>query len=231
MNPQTIKVSLESIEIPAFNQYVHIISILIILFLIQKIWGHQISAFISLCLESIKTKFVFIKHENWIAHCRQRKNWPQKQDTLGLDLKGRYLRTLTFSVTLMGNPLYWRAGFVLGNEKLRANEIVDSNNGITIHIGSEYAKSERILPVWKYYDNFKRANPDFSTVKSENAGLRIFKINIDKNNFMQVWIQNELIFAQRINSSFRRRIYLKAWVDTNPDAKIKFRDIVYTLWS
>ncbi|HMS22690.1 MAG TPA: hypothetical protein PKA38_02890 [Candidatus Levybacteria bacterium] len=48
---------------------------------------------------------------------------------------------------------------------------------------------------------------------------------------MQVKLQNEVIFAQRIDPSFRRRVYLKAWADEKPDIKIKFRDISYSLWS
>lgn len=231
MDTQTIKVSLQSIEIPAINIYVHAISILIIVFLLKAVLGKQISILLNQTVEIVKDLLSKKSHEDWIAHCRTRKNWPQKQDVLSLDLKGRYLKSLTFSVTLTGRPEYWRAGFVLGNEKLKANEIVDTKSGITIHTGSGYEKSEKILPVWKYYDNFNRENPDTSTVKSENPGLRTFHININKDNFMQVKVQNELIFAQRINPSFRRRIYLKAWADDYPEIKLKFRDISYSLWS
>jgi len=231
MNTQTIKVSLQSIEIPAINIYVHAISILIILFLIKKIFGKQIAALLNQGLELIKNHLNKMSHEEWTASCRERKEWPQKQDVLPLDLKGRYIKSLVFSVTLKGNPKFWRAGFIIGNEKLKVNEIVDAKKGITIHTGSEYEKREKLLPVWKYYEKFGLNNPDFSSVKSDNPGLRTFHININKNNFMQVKVQNEVIFAQRIDSSFRRRVYLKAWVDTHPDAKIKFRNISYSVWS
>jgi len=42
MDAQTIKVSLQSIEIPAINLYVHIISILLVLLLLKLIFGNLI---------------------------------------------------------------------------------------------------------------------------------------------------------------------------------------------
>lgn len=231
MDAQTIKVSLQSIEIPAVNLYVHLISILIVLLLSKKIIGKQVLQILFFINERIADFKNRQTHEDWTASCRKRNDWPQKQDVLSLDLKGRYLKSLVFSVSLNRNPEYWRAGFVLGNEKMKVNEIVDTKNGITIHTGSGYDKQNKILPVWKYYNEFIHNNPDSSSVKSENWGMRTFEVNINKNNFMQVKLQNEVIFAQRINSAFRRKVYLKAWADDYPNCKIKFRDIKYTLWS
>lgn len=231
MDTQTIKISLQSIEIPAINLYVHLISILVVLFLAKKIFGRQILDLLIFIREMIVDFASKQTHEDWIASCRERKDWPQKQDVISLDLKGRYLKSLSFSISLVGNPEYWRAGFVIGNEKMRAEEIVDTKNGITIHTGSGYSKQNKILPVWKYYNEFGRNNPDSSSVKSDHWGLRTFVITIDKNNFMQVKLQDEIIFAQRIESSSRRKVYLKAWADSYPNCKIKFRDIKYTLFS
>ena len=231
MDAQTIKLSLQSIEIPAINLYVHLISALIVLFLVKKIFGNQILQLLVFIRERIAHFTSRQTHEDWTASCRERKDWSQKQDVISLDLKGRYLKSLTFSISLAGNPEYWRAGFVLGNEKMKANEIVDTKNGITIHTGNGYEKQNKILPVWKYYNKFSRNNPDSSSVKSDNWGMRTFSVSINKNNFMQVKLQNELIFAQRIESSFRRKAYLKAWADSYPNCKIKFRNIKYTLWS
>jgi len=231
MDTQTIKLSLQSIEIPAINLYVHIISILIILALVTWIFGRQILQLLVLIWEKIADLKNTLSHSDWIASCKHRKDWPQKQDVISLNLKGRYLKSLTFSISLVGNPRYWRAGFIVGNEKIKVNEIVDTKNGITIHIGSDYEKKNKILPVWKYYNEFERNNPDFSLVKSDNWGMRTFSLNINKNNFMQVKLQDEVIFAQEINFSFRRKVYLKAWADDRPDCKIKFRNITYTLWS
>ena len=231
MDTQTIKLSLQSIEIPAINLYVHLISTLVVLFLAKKIFGEQILQILVFIKEKIIDFTSTQTHEDWTASCRERKDWPQKQDVISLDLKGRYLKSLTFSVSLAGNPEYWRAGFVVGNEKIKANEIVDIKNGITIHTGSGYEKQNKILPVWKYYNEFGRNNPDSSSVKSDNWCMRTFSLNINKNNFMQVKLQDELIFAQKINSSFRRKVYLRAWADDRPDCKVKFRNVRYTLWS
>ncbi|HMS22691.1 MAG TPA: hypothetical protein PKA38_02895 [Candidatus Levybacteria bacterium] len=104
MNTQTIKVSLQSIEIPAINIYVHVISLLIIVFFIKVVFGKQISDLLNQAWETIKGYLSKMSPENWIAHCREREEWPQKQDVLSLDLKGRYIKSLTFSITLKGQP-------------------------------------------------------------------------------------------------------------------------------
>ena len=231
MNEQTIKVSLQSIEIPAISLYVHLISILLVFLLLKLVFGKQISHLVFLARGYLIDFFSRKSHDDWIAHCREREHWPQKQDALGLDLKGRYLKSLNFAITVMGNPQHWRAGFVLGNEKLKANQIVEPQNGITIHTGSDYNKREKLLPVWKFYEKYSQNNPDFSSVKFEDMAEGKFSISITNDKFMRVKVQNEVIFAQRIDSSFRRRVYLKAWVDTSPDCKIKFENIEYSLWS
>jgi len=48
---------------------------------------------------------------------------------------------------------------------------------------------------------------------------------------MRVKVENDLIFAQKVDASFRRRVYLKGWVDTSQDCEIKFKNINYSLWS
>lgn len=229
MGVQTIKVSLQSIEIPAINVYVHAISILVVLFLVKLIFGKTINTLVLYVRDKLSAVLNKKTCQDWIAYCRERKNWPQKQDALSLDLKGRYIKSLNFSITVRGKPQYWRAGFVLGNEKLIAQQIVDNKNGVTIHTGSDYDKKEKLLPVWKYYDNFSNGNPDYSSVKFEKMDERNFSISISNDNFMKVKLQDEVIFAQRINPLFRRRVYLKAWADTKPDCKIKFKKITYTL--
>lgn len=110
-NIQTIKVSLQSIEIPAINIYVHAISILVVIFLIKLIFGKHILYICSLIWISLVSLTKRKSHPDWTAHCRERRNWPQKQDALSLDLKGQYLKSLNFKVTVAGSPQYWRAGF------------------------------------------------------------------------------------------------------------------------
>ncbi len=226
---QTIKVSPQSIEIPAISIYVHAISILVTLFLFKLIFGKQISNLLSIAKDKLVDTLNKKSHSDWVANCKERKLWPQKQDALGLDLKGHYLKSLYFSIALIGKPQHWRAGFVLGNEKLKANQIIETENGITIHIGSDYDKKEKIIPIWKYYDNFSNNNPDFSSVKFDKMEENTFSVNINNNNFMIVKVNEEIIFAKKIESSFRRRVYLKAWVDTSPDCKVKFKNIKYSL--
>lgn len=229
MEPSTIKFSPQSLEFPAINIYVHLISILLIAYLLKLTFGNQIKILSLILINKIKDFLYKETIDDWLANCKERSEWPNKQDVLGLDLKGQYLKSLTFSVSLTGKTDYWRAGFVIGNEKLKANEIIDTANAITIHTGSAYKKEDKILPVWKYYDNFNHNNPDTSNVKSEPPGLRTFQVDINSNNFMQVRVQNELIFAQRINPAFRRRVYLKAWADDKQNIQVKFKNISYSL--
>ncbi len=227
----TIKVSLQSIEIPAISIYVHAISILLVIFLIKVTFGKFILKIGSIAWDWLSGILYKKTRPTWLAYCRYREHWPQKQDALSLDLRGCYLKSLHFSIVVTGRPEYWRAGFVIGNEKLSAQQIVDTKNGITIHTGSDYPKKERLLPIWKYYDDFSNNNADFSSVKFDDMGEREFSINISNDNTIKVKVNRELIFSKNIDSSFRRRVYLKAWVDTMPDCKIKFKNINYTLWS
>ena len=142
-----------------------------------------------------------------------------------------YLQSLDFTVSLIGNPKFWRAGFMLGNEKFLAHESVKPEKAITIHTGSHSDKESNLLAVWKYYNGYSNNNPDSSTVKSEDTKNIAFSVNINSKNFMTVKVQDDVVFAQGIDSSFRRRLYLKAWADDKPNYKVRFKDIEYTLYS
>ncbi|OGM20434.1 hypothetical protein A2714_01230 [Candidatus Woesebacteria bacterium RIFCSPHIGHO2_01_FULL_38_9] len=231
MGSQTIKVSLQSIEFPAINFYVHIVSVLLILFLLKKTFGDQIFRILNVLKELISASINRKKNDDWMAFCRTRKYWPQKQDSFSLDLKGMYIKSLDFTVFPISNPQHWRAGFVIGNEKLKANEIVDTTNGITIHTGSDLDDQEKIIPIWKFYNGFDHNNPDSSLVNSKGLKEIKFSLIISNENFMRVKVENDLIFAQKVDASFRRRVYLKGWVDTSQDCEIKFKNINYSLWS
>lgn len=184
---ETIKFSLQGIEIPAVRVYVHLISSLLILFLTKKTFGKQISGFFRFTYYQL---FVFPQRKHrvneWIATCRKRKGWPQKQDVKSVDLKGMYLQSLTFTISLIGEPEFWRAGFMLGNEKFYAHEIVKPENAITIHIGSNPDSQNDLLAVWKYYNGFSNDNPDSSTVKSENIENISISVDITTKNFLTV---------------------------------------------
>lgn len=218
----------QSIELPINPFQGSVVFLLLIIFLISVMFGKHIKSIGKILCQWVKNIFSYRKHDDWTAHCRERKLWPQKQDSLPLKLKGKYLKSLNFAGTVRGRPTYWRAGFVVGNEKLRANEIVDTGNAITIHTGSDYEKTERILPLWKFYNGFGRNNPDFCSVKFDDMSEREFGIIINDKNFMTVKIQGEPVYSEKINPSFRRKVYLKAWVDQHEDCYIKFKHIRYS---
>lgn len=231
MDGESVKLSLQSVELPVVAVYLHIIYLLAILALLRFIFGkHLIYPFYLLYSwwKELKSKQ---EMPYWVAHCKEKKDIPQKQDIKPIDLKGQYIKSIKFTVSLVGNPDFWRAGFMVGNEKYFAHNVVDSDNAITIHTGSGYDKKNKILPIWKYYGDFKQNNPDSSSVSTEDIKNIDFAVDINENNFMIVKIENEVVFAQRIDASFRRRFFLKAWADDKPDYKVKFSEIKYSLWN
>lgn len=231
MNGESVKLSLQSVELPVITIYLHIIYLLVIFALLKFILGKRL-VYPFLLLGSW-WKEIRNKQEidDWIAHCIKKKDIPQKQDIKPIDLKGQYIKSIKFTISLIGNPDFWRAGFMIGNEKYFATNIVDPDNAITIHTGSGYDKENKILPIWKYYGDFKHNNPDSSSVYTEDIKNIDFAININANNFMVVKVEDEVVFAQGISPSFRRRFFLKAWADDQSDYKVEFSDIKYTLWS
>ena len=48
------------------------------------------------------------------------------------------------------------------------------------------------------------------------------------NNFLKVYANNQQIYSNRLDSSYRRRVYLLAWGDES-DCKIKFENIVFSI--
>jgi len=228
---EVIKFSPTSIELPAISIYLHVIYILLILALVKYVVGKIINKIFNWVLIQAKVCKNIRKMPDWIAECKNRSDIPQKQDIKPIDLRGQYLKGVKFTVSLIGDPEFWRVGFMIGNEKYFAHNIVDTNNAITIHTGSGYNKKDKLLPVWKYYGEFKHNNPDSSSVSTVDISNIDFILDINEDNFMVVRIENEVVFAQKINPSFRRRIFLKAWADDQPDFKVKFSNIKYTLWS
>ncbi len=226
-----IRISPQSIELPVLTPYLHIIYFLIIIALIRYILGNLIRQSINFLKAKWKEEISKQKIPDWTAKCKKKPDIPQKQDIKTIDLKGQYIQSIKFTINLVGNPKFWRAGFMMGNEKNFAHNIVDTENAITIHTGSGYNKKNNLLPIWKYYGEFKQNNSDSSSVISEDIkNIKLF-LTINENNFMTVRIENDVVFAQRIEPSFRRRFLLKAWADANPDYKINFKDIKYSLWS
>jgi len=231
MQQQTIKFSSRGIELPVLDTYLHVIYLLLIFALVKYIFGNQINQF----YKYLKSKFKELrsrqKISDWTAECKNRRNISQKQDTKNIDLKGQYIRSIKFTVVLDKSTKFWRTGFMMGNEKNFANNIVDTENAITIHAGSLDSEENNLLPIWKYYGDFKRENPDSSGVILEDKSNIEFSLTINDSNFMTVRVEDDVVFAQKIKPDFRRRFFLKAWADDKSDYNVIFKDIEYSLWS
>lgn len=231
MGGQTIKFSTQGIELPVLTIYLHVIYLLIVFALIKYIFGNQINQFLKWTRGKWKEFRSKQKISDWTAVCKSRRNISQKQDTKNIDLKGQYIQSIQFTVVLDKSVKFWRAGFMMGNEKNFANNVVDTENAITIHAGSLDDEENSLLPIWKYYGEFKRENPDSSGVILEDKSNIKFSIMINENNFMTVRVEDDVVFAQKIKPDFRRRVFLKAWADDKPDYEATFKDIQYSLWS
>lgn len=165
------------------------------------------------------------RKDDWIADCRDRKGWIQKGDAMVLELDGRYLKELTFVVKPEGNPNNWRGGFIIGNPTFSPITIVDSQNAITCHVGEPPIFDEAI-PVWVYDEEHERNHPYSAIVKSSGERSATFLVRISEDNYLTVEVQNQVVYAKRIDSSMRKKVYLLAWGDES-DCKVKFSGITY----
>lgn len=163
-------------------------------------------------------------HDDWIAICKRRTGWIQKSTAEYIDLKGNYLKQLSFTVTPITKSKNWRGGFILGNEKFKPEQLIDSKNSITIHTGAPPPIKEA-QHIWYYDKHFTRNNPGSTSVKVVNNQVH-FNINID-NNKLSVRANNQPIYSEKINPNFRKKVYLLAWGD-HDDCKVKFTNISYT---
>jgi hypothetical protein len=162
---------------------------------------------------------------DWTAECKDRQGWIQKGDAIVLGLEGKNLRELTFLLEPKGRPKNWRGGFIIGNPAFSPNSIVDSQNAITCHIGSPPVLDGSI-PVWIYDKNHERNHPYSTLVKSENRNPTGFSVKVNENNFLTIEVDEQLVYAKRIDSSFRKKVYLLAWGD-NSNCSVKFSSITY----
>ena len=165
------------------------------------------------------------RKDDWIADCRNRRGWIQKGDAIALELDGKYLRELTFVVEPEGQPSNWRGGFIIGNPTFSPISIVDSKNAITCHVGEPPVFDEAI-PVWVYDEVYERNNPYSAIVKSSGERNATFLVRISEDNYLTVEVQNQVVYAKRIDSSMRKKAYLLAWGDDS-DCKVKFSGITY----
>lgn len=205
--------------------------LVLIAFSVFKIaFGREIGSVFSLVLGILRNRFEKAdkkrKTEDWIADCRKREGWKQKADAKSIDLEGRYLKKLSFRVNLKESPQNWRAGFILGNEKFKPQDIIDTVNAITIHIGYPPILKDGIH-VWRY-------DKDHPVNHGEEAPVLIskeynFDIEITPNNSLKVHIGKQIVYSKRIDSSFRQKLYLLAWADDSSDCRINFENIKFAI--
>lgn len=115
----------------------------------------------------------------------------------------------------------------MGNENFHPQFIVDEENAITIHAGSP-PPIAKAIHIWKYDESHGRDNPDSTTVTAADKKRVHFLIEINDHNSLAVFVNNQQVFSKRIDSSFRKKVYLLAWGD-NADCKVKFTEISYSI--
>ncbi len=164
------------------------------------------------------------KKEDWVARSRERKGWLQGAVAQVLNLDGKYLKELVFTVQPIGKPKNWRGGFILGNPTFVPNVVVDNLNAITCHIGSH--DLEETTPVWIFDKEHDRNNAYNTLVKSLDSDYVDFSIKISDNNFLTIEVNGQVVYAEGIDSSFRKKLYLIAWGD-GVECEVKFSKIIY----
>lgn len=201
------------------------ILVITVVFLFILTLGRPILRFI----DSLKKVYLSVprirRKEDWTANCRERRGWLQRGDAIPLELDGKYLKELTFIVEPMGNPHNWRGGFIIGNPTFSPTSIVDSQNAITCHVGAPPSLDEAI-PVWIYDENYDRNNPYSTLVKSGREKTIRFLLKVNDDNFITIEVQGQVVYAKRIDSSLRKKIYLLAWGD-DTNCRVKFSGINY----
>lgn len=210
-----------------FPVFIFIFLTIIALSAIKIAFGKEIIWLFDYIKKGLTRRVKIKKHNEWIAICIEREGWRQKGDAEALDLEGKYLKKLSFSVSPIGKPENWRGGFILGNEKFHPQLIVDSKNAITIHTGRP-PSIVMAQHIWMYDWNYTINHPNSTTVKLLNKNKLKFDININDNNFLSVHVNNQQVYSNKIDSSYRKKIYLICWGD-HANCKVRFSDITYTI--
>lgn len=199
--------------------------VIIVTFLFTLTLGRPLLKFLS----SIKKAYLSVprirRKEDWIADCRERRGWIQKGDAMALELEGKYLKELAFIVEPEGHPDNWRGGFMIGNPTFSPTSIVDSQNAITCHVGVPPILDEAV-PVWIFDENHERNNPYSTLVKSTGERTVRFLIKVNDDNFLTIEVQGQIVYAKRVDSSFRKKVYLLAWGD-EANCRVRFSGTTY----
>jgi len=85
MDGESVKLSLQSVELPVVEIYLHVIYLLVILALLKFIFGKRLAYPFQLLGSWLKELRSRQEMADWIAHCRERKDIPQKQDIKPID--------------------------------------------------------------------------------------------------------------------------------------------------
>jgi hypothetical protein len=204
--------------------------IVIALSIFKLAFGSEIKSLLLWIAGTLKSKFEKAdkkrRVDDWVADCRQRDGWKQKADANFIDLEGRYLKKISFEVKPVGRPENWRAGFIMGNEKFKPQDVVDTLNAITIHVGCP--------PIFKNGTHVWRYDKEHPANHAEEAPVLLskecnFNLEITPNNSLKVHIGNQIVYSKRIESSFRQKLYLLAWADDANNCKVNFKNIKFAI--
>lgn len=164
------------------------------------------------------------RHTDWIADCKERNGRLQRCDFEHLPLHGRRLHMLEFKIEPLNPEKNWRAGLIIGNPQCRPELVVDSTNAILCHTGEPPAPTSGKY-IWAFDLEHTREQPYSTSVKILSSTIS-FSCEVSNNNFLRIGVENQSIYEKRIDSSFRKKLYLIAWGDSD-NCKVKFTDIYY----
>lgn len=210
-----------------FPHVIPIILLVIILSVVKFAFGKEIITLFKWIQKQLLNREKTKTHLDWLAICKERQGWIQKGDAEALDLEGKHLKRLTFTISPIGEPDNWRGGFILGNERFHPQNIIDSNNAITVHAGSP-PPIESAQHIWMYDWNHDRDHSHSTTVKLIDSGKVNFQLTIDDENNLTVHVNSQQVYSNKIDSSYRRKVYLLGWGD-HADCQVYFENISFTI--
>ncbi len=199
--------------------------VIVVIFLFILTLGRPLLRFFDFLKKAYLSVPRIRRKEDWVADCRERRGWLQKGDAMALKLEGKHLRELTFVAEPEDNPSNWRGGFMIGNPTFSPASIVDIQNAITCHVGVPPILDEAV-PVWIFDESHERNNPYSTLVKSTGERAVRFLIKVNEDNFLTIEVQGQIVYAKKVDSSMRKKVYLLAWGD-EADCRVRFSGTTY----
>src|SRR5260221_8979852 len=147
--------------------------IVIFLYLLNKVFG--VKDVLLKVFNYIHKLLQKRKIPDWIANCKLRTGRKQNQAILPINLEGKHLKQLSFNLTSLTKNKTWRAGIMIGNADCQGVSIVDTQNAVTIHVGSNDFEIDDGQQVWIYDKENIINNPKPAIIenKSDNAKFEI----------------------------------------------------------